>query len=94
MDDDKLNEAIKALFKNVTESTGNNSMMNMSSNLFSSREEAAKMSPFSKDYVAGDGAVESTKEKILFDHPDSLRNLEDLIVNSIDRKINKIIENL
>jgi|LauGreDrversion4_2_1035121.scaffolds.fasta_scaffold00018_14 hypothetical protein len=94
MDDDKLNEAIRAMFKNVSESTGNKSMMSMSSNLFSSREDAVKMSPFSKEYVAGEGVLESTKEKILLDHPDALRNLEDLIVSNIDRKINKIIENL
>jgi hypothetical protein len=94
MEDDALDNTIKDLFKSVTASSGNNGMANMSSNVFSTREEAVKMSPFSKDYVAGENAEKPFKERILADDPDALKDLEDLIVKHIDMKMAKIIEKL
>lgn len=94
MEDNSLDNAIKDLFKNVTASSGNKGMANISSNVFSTREEAVKMSPFSKDYVAGENAKKPFKDKILADDPDAFKNLEELIIKHVDMKMTKIIEEL
>lgn len=94
MENNPLDNIIKDLFKNVTNSGGDKNMIKMSSSVFSTREEAVKMSPFSKEYVAGENAEKPFKDKILADDPEALKDLEELIIKHIDMKMSKMIEKI
>lgn len=81
---DSLSSSVSRLQKTV-------GFNNMSSQVYKTREEAAKMKPFQD--LDTEGGVESDfSKKIISEDPDTISRIEAMIANEVEKKIGEIFK--